>query len=464
MTGQKGFTSGSRLTRMDDRTRRELLASGVAVGTVGLAGCSTGGETDTSETTDTGTATQTPTEPDYDTALTHDATAWEGYDAEWTAPATNPEGEYETELLVENLEIPWDLSFAGEKLFITERTGRVRVYDSGTVSDIAAPQDAIDAGSLEPGSDDSSWFVDGGEGGTMGVAAHPGYPEPPLVYVYYTATTDDGIENRLAYLDASAENPAANSKTLLSTPASSVHNGGRITFGPANYLWVTTGDTGDGALAADPSSLAGKILRLMPEGEPAPDNPGLDAPEVYTMGHRNPQGIDWLPTATPIINEHGPGPDEVSRLVAGGDYGWPTARRADAYTGSDYHRPLASGAVAGTTWAPSGSTFYTGDVEPLAGRYLVGALASQQLVAFTLTREGAEPPLGETGVRYDADWLGEGYRATSHALLTDELGRIRHLEAGPDGALYAITSNRDGRASEGFPRERDDVLVRITAA
>ncbi|MDZ7747291.1 MAG: PQQ-dependent sugar dehydrogenase [Halobacteriales archaeon] len=450
---------------MDERTRRELLAGGLTAGFAGLAGCSSADDAaETPRATGTGTATATPTEPTYDTSLAHDATGWNGYDPEWTAPTTNPEGEYRTEVLVENLEIPWDLSFAGDRLFITERTGLVRVYDAGTVSDIAAPQDAIDAGSIPPGSDDASWFVKGGEGGTMGVAAHPNYPEPPLVYVYYTAEASNDIENRLAYLDASAENPAANSKVLLRTPASNIHNGGRIAFGPANYLWVTTGDAGDSALAADPASLAGKILRLTPEGKPAPDNPGFDAPEVYTMGHRNPQGIDWLPDLTPIIDEHGPGPDELNRLIAGADYGWPAARRPDSYTGTDYHRPLASGAVAKITWAPSGATFHTGDVEPLSGRYLVGALAGQQLVVFTLTRDGEMPPLGETGVRYDADWLDAEYTVTSHTLLTDELGRIRHLETGPDGALYAITSNRDGRAGEGFPRETDDVLVRITAA
>ncbi|KAB7515834.1 PQQ-dependent sugar dehydrogenase [Halosegnis rubeus] len=452
---------------MNGRTRRELLAGGLTVGLAGLAGCAnSGGDgggagAGTPRATDTPTAT--PTAPTYDTSLAHDATAWDGYDPEWTAPTTNPEGEYDIEVLVENLDVPWDLSFVGERLFITERTGRVRVYDSGTVSDIAAPQDAIDAGSVEPGSDDASWFVKGGEGGTMGVAAHPNYPEPPLVYVYYTVQTDDGIENRLAYLDASADDPAAHSKVLLTTPAANIHNGGRIAFGPANYLWVTTGDANDPDSAADPASLAGKILRVTPEGEPAPDNPGFDAPEAYTMGHRNPQGIDWLPDATPIIDEHGPGPDEVNRLVPGEDYGWPEARRPESYAGTDYHRPLASGAVPQTVWAPSGATFHDGD-GPLAGRYLVGALAGQQLVAFTLTREGETPPLGETGVRYDAGWLDDEYTATSHTLLTDELGRIRHVETGPDGALYAITSNRDGRAGEEFPRERDDVLVRITAA
>lgn len=366
-------------------------------------------------------------------------------------------------MLVENLDVPWDLSFVGDRLFITERTGRVRVYDSGTVSDIAAPQDAIDAGSVEPGSDDASWFVKGGEGGTIGVAAYPDYPEPPLVYVYYTAQTGDGIENRLAYLDASADDPAAHSKVLLTTPAADIHNGGRIAFGPANYLRVTTGDANDPDSAADPASLAEKFCASRRRVSRHPTTPASTRRRRTRWATGTRRVSTGSRTRRRLSTNTAPGPDEVNRLVPGKDYGWPDARHPESYAGTDYHRPLASGAIAGTVWAPSGATFHDGD-GPLAGRYLVGALAGQQLVAFTLTREGETPPLGETGVRYEADWLDDEYTATSHTLLTDELGRIRHVETGPDGALYAITSNRDGRAGEEFPRERDDVLVRITAA
>ena len=436
-------------------TRREAL--GLAA--IGFAGCSSASV----RSTDTESPTPTATTPTYDTSLTHDATTWDGYDPEWTAPTTNPEGSYEVEVLVENLEIPWDISFAANgEAFLTERTGRVLRLAEGEVVDATEPRGAIDADSVPPGSDESSWFVQGGEGGTMGVAVHPEYPDPPLVYVYYTVTVDGERRNRLTYFDTSADDPGQSTKTLLETPASNIHNGGRITFGPANYLWVTTGDSAEKALAADPGSLAGKVLRLTPEGDPAPDNPGFVASEVYTMGHRNPQGIDWLPDATPVIDEHGPGPDEVNRLTAGGDYGWPDAREPEEYPGTDYQRPIASSAVEETVWAPSGSVFYTGAVDALAGRYLVGTLASQRVKAFTLTRDGEMPPLGETGTRHDADWLDGELTVTSHDLLTETLGRVRHLEQGPDGALYAITSNRDGRADGEFPLERDDVLVRIT--
>jgi glucose/arabinose dehydrogenase len=456
----------------DRLSRRHLLA----LSTVALAGCSAdpddAGTDDATDddgfdlgSTDSPTPSPTPAEPQYDTSLDHDATAWDGYDAEWTPPSSSPEASLSVEVLVENLEIPWDLTFGDNgDLFLTERTGRVLRYDEGEVVGVTKPNEAIDAGSVEPGSTESSWFVDGGEGGTMGLELHPAYPDVPLLYVYYTADTGDGLVNRLAYYDISADDPSDHTKTLLETPASNIHNGGRITFGPANYLWVTTGDAGEAELAQDPDSLAGKVLRVTPEGEAAAGNDSPGDPRIFSMGHRNPQGIGWLPDATTICNEHGPGPDEVQHLEAGENYGWPEARKEDQYKGSDYHRPLAQHPMDGGVWAPSGAVFYRGDAVPaLSNRYLVGTLAAQQLKIFTVTPPGEElPPLGETGTRYDADWLDDSYTLTSHSALTDELGRIRHVEEGPDGALYAITSNRDGRADAGFPLERDDVLVRIT--
>lgn len=461
------------MTDDEPLSRRRLLALSAGALSTGLAGCSGGPSDGTGEqpngTTKSPTPTTSPTPeaPQYDTSLTHDATTWRGYDPEWTAPSTAPTADLSVEVLVENLEIAWDLAFAPNgELFLTERTGRVLRYTEGEVVGVTRPNDAIDAGSVEPGSTERSWFVKGGEGGTMGLAVHPNYPEVPLLYVYYTAAADGRRVNRLAYYDVSAEEPNDRSKVLLEVPAANIHNGGRITFGPANYLWVATGDTGEGAKAADPNSLAGKVLRLTPEGEAAPGNESPGDPRVFTYGHRNPQGLGWLPDATPLATEHGPGPDELQRLVAGDDYGWPAARTKEAYAGTDYHRPLAQHPMDGATWAPSGAVFYQGESVPsLTNRFLVGTLAAQRVEAFTVTPPGGErPPLGETGTRYDAVWLDDAYTLTSHDLLDGALGRVRHVEEGPDGALYAITSNRDGRANAPFPKERDDVLARITPA
>jgi glucose/arabinose dehydrogenase len=474
------------------RSRRWFLGT-VTAAAMGLAGCSTeeqretetstdgdatvtvtgetGSTTGTSTTSTSTASTSTPTPVDYDATVEHDVENWAEYDPEWTPPATSPlDGDFEVEVLVENLEIPWDLSFAPDgTLFITERVGRVLAFEDGTVRRVAEPAEAIDAGSVEPGSDESSWFVKGGEGGTLGVAAHPTYPDPPLVYVYYSYDTDAGRYNRVDYFDLSAEESGERYGTIVEgIPANNIHNGGRITFGPENYLWITTGDSGRGKLAQDLTRLGGKALRVTPEGEPAPGNPNLgddaDA-RIYTYGHRNPQGIAWLPDGTPVVSEHGAsGQDEINRLEAGGNYGWPDVRKREEYLDSSVHRPVVN--TGGNTWAPTGSVFYTGDRVPsLSNRLLTGALSSQQLVITTMAAAARDPlPGGEEWPLFDQEWTDTDYQASVFTTFEDRLGRIRHVEQGPDGGLYAITSNRDGRASGEFPTDRDDVLVRIVPA
>jgi glucose/arabinose dehydrogenase len=408
---------------------------------------------------------------EYDVSTEHDIESWAAYDPEWEAPTTSPlSAEFTTEVLVENLEVPWDLSFANDgTLFLTERVGRVLTFDGEDVRTIAEPESAIDAGSVEPGAEEAPWWVKGGEGGTLGVAAHPEYPDPPLIYVYFTADPDDteGVVNRVAAFDVHSDDPGEPYEVLIDgIPANQYHNGGRITFGPENYLWITCGDGGDESTPQDTGSLGGKILRITPGGDPAPDNPDLGAdadPRVYTYGHRNPQGIVWLPDGTPLVSEHGPsGRDEINRLEPGANYGWAEVRAREEYPGSDYHRPLVN--TGNYTWAPTGSLFYTGDAVPaLRNRMLTGGLNSQQVIATTITPAGEDlPPADDAKEQYQGEWTDPDYTATSHTMLTDKLGRIRHVEQGPDGALYLVTSNRDGRAEQPFPTERDDRLVRIT--
>lgn len=434
-------------------SRRSYLAIAVAAGT--FAGC----------------AEQRPGQAvasiPYDPSVPHEETDWTGYNPDWEPAVGPPDDDYVVDVLAENLEIPWDLSFAptGE-LFVTERTGRLLSIDGSTRRTIAEPSDVIDAAALPPGATERPWVVQGGEGGLLGVAVHPAYPDPPLVYLYYTADFGDGKRNRVVAVDASEEG----GQTWIivdDIPAASFHNGGRLAFGPANYLWVTTGD-GDPGLESperirDPSTLAGTILRLTPDGSPAVETSDIAGgdPRIFSYGYRNPQGITWLPDATPIATDHGPGAgDEVNVLRAGGDYGWPVAREGrgfDSYADTDYRPPVASAA----TWAPAGACYYTGEVDDLAGRILVAGLSSQQVVAVTLT----QGTLAEGHATYhDADWLDDRCQAASDTLLTEAVGRIRHLEQGPDGGLYALTSNRDGRAGEGFPTDSDDRLLRIRPA
>ncbi|WP_323191570.1 PQQ-dependent sugar dehydrogenase [Halostella sp. PRR32] len=438
-------------------SRRRLLA---VAGATAIAGCSS------SDTPSDETTTEEPQSPEYDVTVDHDVESWDGYDPEWESPTTSPvETEVSAEILVENLEIPWDLSFAPNgELFITERVGRIKTFADGEVQEVAEPADAIDGGSVEPGAEEGSWWVEGGEGGTLGVAAHPSYPDPPLVYAYYTYEEGDERYNKVAYFDVSADDPSRHAETIIDgIPADSYHNGGRITFGPENYLWVTCGDAGEKPLAQDRDSLAGKVLRLKPDGDAAPDNPNDGDPRVFSYGHRNPQGITFLPDATPVADEHGENAhDEVNVLTPGGNYGWPDIREeGEEYLDPDVHPPVVN--TGNETWAPTGSVFYTGDgVSAWQNRLVLGTLAGQHVNVVTLSQPDRDLPPAENGRRFDDDFYDDSYTATSHKTFEDELGRVRHVEQGPDGALYGVTCNRDGRADGDFPTERDDVLVRFT--
>lgn len=431
--------------------RRQYLA---ALGTVVAAGCTA--------PTLPGTDDATPTPTD---SLDHSPSET----TDWEAPSTSPTtATISPTPLVENLEIPWDLSFASNgELFITERVGRIARFDGEEVRTVARPADAIDAGALESGSEERPWWVTGGEGGTLGVAAHPEYPDPSHVYVYYTSERAGQKYNKVVRYDAEADSPETTGEVIVdSIPANLYHNGGRLAFGPRNYLWVTTGDAGEPEKAQDPGTLHGKILRVTPAGDPAPDNPGLDDPRVFSYGHRNSQGVTWTPDHVVLASEHGPtGRDEVNRLVSGENYGWPEARRPEQYrANSRFHRPLLN-TGGGPSWAPTGCVFYTGDAVPAwRNRLVVGTLVAQHVNVITLTPpDGQLPPLDGDSERYQADWYDDAYVATSHKLLPDVLGRVRLVTQGPDGELYAITSNRDGRAEGKFPRETDDVLVRFDA-
>jgi glucose/arabinose dehydrogenase len=446
-------------------SRRRYLA---AVGTAAVAGCrSDTGDGGTDGSSTAGGTDSPPPEYDHPTPSEN---------PDWEVPTDSPRTEVRAEPVVENLEIPWDISVAGDgTVYATERTGRVVTVEESDIAELARPQDAIDAGSLAPGSDEEPWWVDGGEGGTLGVAVDPAFPEESFVYAYYTARTGDGRKNRVVRYDTSVSDPARTEETLIGgIPANQYHNGGRIRFGPDGNLWVTTGDAGAPEKAQDPAFLGGKILRVTPGGEPPPDNPDLGGdPRVFSYGHRNPQGIDWLPSGVPVSTEHGPtNRDEVNVLLPGGNYGWDVARGGpeddqwESYATHDEFVPPLVNTGPDSGWAPTGATFYTGSAIPAwHNRFVVGGLASQSLWVVTLSPPGADlPPLDGEAHRYDAGWLHPGYTATAHRLLHDELGRVRHVTQGPSGEVYAVTSNRDGRASGKFPRETDDVLVRLTTA
>lgn len=472
------------------RTRRSLLA-GVAAGTA-LAGCLENGTNadgeddsdpadDRDEETDSGDVEDDGTDEDgSDLSVTHEIEAWDGYDPDWSTPTDAPE-ELAYEVVIEHLKIPWDLDFGSNgDLFVSERTGTVLRYDSESIEALASADVLDRADAVAPGAEEGGWWAAGSEGGLLGIAVHPRYPEVPAVYACYTYEEGEEHYNRLVYYDVDGADPdeAGATETVLidDIPGHEIaHNGARLAFGPANHLWMTTGDAlqngrdegePEDALPPDPDSLAGKLLRLEPDGEPAPDNPLEEGdPRVYALGFRNPQGLSFLPDGRPVVTDHGGAArDEVMVVERGEDHGWPAVEGGEGYPGTDYARPVVNTGP-DETWAPSGCVFASGEADsPLAHRLFIGTLAGQHVNAVTMVGSG-DAIDASGGERYDADWLHDGLDAVSHRLLPDELGRVRHVEEGPDGDLYAITSNRDGRSDDGtFPRERDDVLVRLRPA
>ncbi|HWM10628.1 MAG TPA: PQQ-dependent sugar dehydrogenase [Solirubrobacteraceae bacterium] len=317
-------------------------------------------------------------------------------------PAPREEGEMRIDVVAEGLEVPWEIAWLPDgRALVTERPGRIRFLDGGVVAE-------VDVSAL-------------GEGGLMGLALDPEFDRQPFVYLYFT--TADGLQlERWRFADDRLTREASLIDGVIE--AGPVHDSGRIAFGPDDALYVATGDAGNGDLAQDPGSLNGKYLRLEEyRGGPV-------EPEVLSLGHRNPQGFDWEPGSERLIStEHGPsggdGPqgfDEVNEIRAGDNYGWPEV------FGSDHGSFAAPLKVYEEAIAPSGAVFWDGDF------------------VFATLR-------GEALRRLDLD-SGE-----EEVLLEGEFGRLRTVRVGPDGALYVLTSNRDGRGS---PEDSDDRVLRMT--
>lgn len=322
-------------------------------------------------------------------------------------------GEPVVETWVADLEIPWELTFLPDgRALVTERPGRIRL--------ISAAGDLVP----EPAAEVPTAAI--GEGGLLGLALDPEFRDNGLVYLYYTAQN----ENVVARYRLQGERLVEEAVVLDGIASSPIHNGGRIHFGPDDRLYAATGDAAREELAQDPDSPNGKILRLEP-GQYRGDGPA--SPEVFTLGHRNPQGFDWQPRSERLISdEHGPdGFDEVNLIEEGSNYGWPEV------VGADHGRFAAPLTVYEDSIAPSGATFVSLPGSEWTGDYLMGGLVGEQIRR-----------LGFDGGRV----------TENEALFQGELGRIRTVVEGPDGALYALTSNRDGR---GDPRPNDDRIVRI---
>jgi len=344
------------------------------------------------------------------------------------AETNYPELGIRVEVVADNLEVPWSIDWLPDgTLIFTERGGDLHIIrdDTGPAAELLLSVD-----------------VNGGaEGGLLGLAVDPDFKKNGYVYLYYTYNDIIWTANKVVryqYVDSML---AGEPTTILDgIPGSAYHDGGRIAFGPDGMLYVATGDAINPDLSQDPESLAGKILRMDRDGEVPPDNPSDSL--VYSTGHRNPQGMDWNNQGILIITEHGPsgwmgtGHDEINLIVPGGNYGWPLVI-GDGAEDDGYMSPILH--TGGSTWAPSGSEFYDGRMIPeWEGRYFVAALFGRSLQM----------------LEFDSE-----YGVKSHTeLFSDQFGRLRDVQTGPDGHLYVLTSNRDGR---GQPSHDDDKILRI---
>lgn len=327
--------------------------------------------------------------------------------------------------LVSGLDHPWSMAFLpNEEILITERGGQLRSVKKGKLS---APIQGVPP------------VLAQGQGGLLGVVAHPQFSENHLIYLAYTGAGEEGASTELVRAQYQQGKLSHLQKLLVATPKveGEQHFGGRLLFDKQGYLYLTLGDRGEQELAQDTSNHAGGVVRLKDDGNIPETNPfknkGGAAPELFSYGHRNVQGIALNPSNGQVwTHEHGPqGGDEINILKAGANYGWPIISYGEQYGGG----PIGEGKTKQTGmeqplhyWtpsiAPSGMTFYSGDnYSGWNGSLFVGSLKFSKLVRLTLVG---------------------GKVAAEENLLEGEIGRIRDVQQGPDGYLYLLNDEANG--------------------
>ncbi len=338
---------------------------------------------------------------------------------------------FRVETVAANLEVPWAIAFAPDnRTFFTERPGRVHVIENGKLR----VEPIFTVPDVEPSS----------ESGLMDLALHPNFTQNKFVYLSY-AYRGDGKRVRVARYKF-ADNKLTEPKTIIEDiPAAPNHAGTRARFGPDGKLYITTGDATEKEIAQKTDSLGGKTLRLNDDGTIPADNPFVGdkkfRPEIWTIGHRNAQGLAWQPGSNLMFQtEHGPsgfdgpgGGDEVNVVERGKNYGWAEIHHKQNKAGLE--SPLLEYTP---SCAPASGMFYDGKAFPeFKGNFFFGCLRGERMIRVVLD--------GRKVVKQEN-------------LFEDKYGRIREIAEAPDGSIYFSTSNRDGR---GDAAKEDDRILRL---
>ena len=330
--------------------------------------------------------------------------------------------------IAQNLEVPWAIDIAEDgRIFFTERPGRIRM--------INASGDLID----EPVANIRAENI--GEAGLLGLALHPNFTQNHLMYIYHTYAEQGKLYNKVLLL-TEKDNKIINSKIIIDhIPASDSNNGGRIKFGPDGRLFISTGDSETTELAQNIKSLAGKILRINPNGTIPEDNPFPDS-LVYSYGHSNIEGLAWHPVSKKLFaTEQGlaGGNDEINIIQSGKNYGWPKEEECGSFGGSSSSdngtsiRFEAARFCFNPTIGPSGATFPTSNNLGYQNDIIFATLRGSHLHHIDLETKTQNNVL-------------VGY------------GRVRDVIEAPDGSLYVLTSNKD---EQGIGETDDDKILQI---
>lgn len=330
-------------------------------------------------------------------------------------PTTSPTGTDAVQIVATNLQKPWAMSFGDNKIFFTEKIGKIRVIDNGTLVNESVADFRV---------------ADVTDAGLLGITLHPDFEKNHFIYVYYTYQEGNNLWNKVLRITEFNDKMVDTKVILDKIPGAEFDDGGVIKFGPDKKLYIGTGDATDQNSTQDLKSLAGKILRLNDDGSIPQDNPFPNSP-VYSYGHRNPQGLAWDDKGNLYETEQGPTRnDEINLIKPGQNYGWPNQECSGS---QQYQAALVCYNV---SIGPAGITYYSTGKLDIENSLILSTLLGHSLYQLPV----------------------QNGTILEQKIILDGVGRIRDVSEGPDGYLYILTSNTDGM---GFPDQNDDKLLRI---